>query len=116
MPVIIFDGFCSSCNRWARWIENRDYKSKFKLIAQDSEEGDLAMAECPENLRKHDSVLLATENRWYSRSTAVCQILWRLSLFWKIIGSMLWMIPRPFRNLVYDLYAARRHRLPTADS
>ena len=116
MTVVLFDGFCSSCNRWAQWIEKRDHKSKFKLIAQDSEEGDDAMAGCPMDIREHDSVIINSGTRWYSRSTAVCQILWGLSPFWKIIGSILWLIPRPIRNLVYDFYAARRHRLPTADS
>lgn len=116
MTVVIFDGFCSSCNRWAKWIEKRDNKAKFKLIAQESEQGDVAMTECPEKLHAYDSVIVNSGNHWYSRSTAVCHILWGLSPFWKIVGCLLWMIPRPIRNLVYDLYAARRHRSPTTDS
>ncbi len=116
MVVVVFDGFCSSCNRWARWIKKRDKKAKFKLIAQESEEGDAVLAGCPENLYAHDSVIVYSGNNWYSRSTAVCHILWRLSPFWKIIGCILWLIPKPIRNFVYDLYAARRHRSPTTDS
>ena len=38
--IILFDGYCSTCTRWGRIIESRDRGNKFRLVAQDSEDGE----------------------------------------------------------------------------
>ena len=116
LPIVLFDGFCSTCNRWAQWISKRDSKSAFELIPQDSPEGDVVMESCPESLVGVDSVYVVSENEWYARSSAVCRMLWKLRFHWKIAGTLLWIIPRPLRDYGYDMFAKRRHRLLTADS
>ena len=30
MSIVLFDGFCSTCNRWAQWISKRDSKGIFQ--------------------------------------------------------------------------------------
>ena len=116
IPTVLFDGFCSTCNRWAQWISKHDSKGAFELIPQDSPEGDVVMESCPESLVGVDSVYVVSENEWYARSSAVCRMLWKLRFHWKIAGTLLWIIPRPLRDYGYDMFAKRRHRLLTADS
>ena len=116
MPTVLFDGFCSTCNRWAQWISKRDSKSVFELIPQDSPEGDIVMESCPAPLKEVDSVYIVNGDQWFVRSSAVCRMLWKLRLHWKIAGVLLWLIPRPLRDFGYDMFAKRRHGLLTSDS
>ncbi|MFL2947021.1 MAG: thiol-disulfide oxidoreductase DCC family protein [Candidatus Poseidoniales archaeon] len=116
LPIVLFDGFCSTCNRWAQWISKHDSKNAFELIPQESPEGETVMGSCPESLVNVDSVYVVNDNQWHARSSAVCRMLWKLRLHWKITGALLWLIPRPLRDYGYDMFAKRRHRLLTADS
>ena len=116
MPIVLFDGFCSTCNRWAQWISKRDSKNVFELISQESPEGEGVMVSCPESLKDVDSVYIINEGNWFARSSAVCRMLWKLQMRWKIVGILLWLIPRPLRDLGYDMFAKRRHGLLPTDS
>ena len=114
MPIVLFDGFCSTCNRWAQWISKRDSTNAFELIPQESPEGEDVMESCPESLKDVDSVYIINDGKWFARSSAVCRMLWQLRIHWKIAGALLWLIPRPLRDLAYDTFAKRRHgSLPT---
>ena len=116
LPIVLFDGFCSTCNRWAQWISKRDSNHVFELIAQDSPEGDNVMSQCPEKLRLVDSVYIVNGDSWHVRSSAVCRMLWGLGIHWRIIGTLLWLIPRPLRDMGYNIFAKRRHRMVPLDS
>ena len=116
LAIVLFDGFCSTCNRWAQWISKHDSKNVFELIPQESSEGETVMSSCPKSLIDVDSVYVVNDDQWYARSSAVCRMLWKLRLHWKIAGVLFWLIPRPLRDYGYDMFAKRRHRLLTADS
>jgi len=116
MGIILFDGFCPTCNKWAKWITKRDRRGVFELVARDSEAGDEYLSICPARLKKLDSVLLFSQGVWFARSSVTCRVLWGLALHWRLAGLLLWLIPRPLRDLVYDVYARRRHRSNPADS
>ena len=116
LPIVLFDGFCSTCNRWAQWVSKRDSKQMFTLIPQDSPEGHDAMESCPDSLRNVDSVYFVQGEQWFARSSAVCRMLWNLRPHWQITGLLLWLIPRFIRDFAYDMFAKRRHGLRTSDS
>ena len=116
IPTVLFDGFCATCNRWAQWISKHDSKNTFELIPQESPEGETVMSSCPKSLIDVDAVYVVNDDQWYARSSAVCRMLWKLRLHWKIAGVLFWLIPRPLRDYGYDMFAKRRHRLLTADS
>ena len=116
ISIVLFDGFCSTCNRWAQWIAKHDSKNVFELIPQESPKGDEVMESCPDSLRDVDSVYIINEGRWFARSSAVCRMLWKLRFHWQITGVLLWLIPLPLRDFGYDMFAKRRHRLLTTDS
>lgn len=76
MPIVLFDGFCSTCNRWSQWISKRDSKNIFELVPQESPEGEDVMISCPESLKDVDSVYIINDGKWFARSSAVCRMLW----------------------------------------
>jgi predicted DCC family thiol-disulfide oxidoreductase YuxK len=57
------------------------------------------------------TVIFRDNDRIYRRSAAVVRVCWRLGLVWKVLGSVLWCIPLPLRDLGYKLVAANRYRL-----
>ena len=45
------------------------------------------------------------------RTTAVCRLLFAIGGFWGLLGGLLWLIPRPLRNLGYRIVARNRYRI-----
>lgn len=105
--IVLFDGFCSVCTKWGRLIEARDHGNKFRLVAQDSDEGKLILQNCPANIRNFDSIFLLKNGHWFYKSGALVRIAAGLSLPFPIL-SLSWLIPSPIRDFAYDIHAKYR--------
>lgn len=110
---VLYDGDCGFCGGWAGWIARRDRRQRFTLVPLDA---DPEIESCPAELRALDSLLLFDGHRWHAQSSAVCRILWGMGPVWALPGLLLWLVPRPLRNLGYDFVARRRHRSSPTDS
>ncbi|HMQ48714.1 MAG TPA: DCC1-like thiol-disulfide oxidoreductase family protein [Saprospiraceae bacterium] len=107
--VVLFDGECNVCNRWVRFIIKRDQTGYFRFASQQSVQGSklLAHYQVDENL---SSIILIQEGTAYMRSTAVLRIFRNLGTPW----SLWWMgmiIPKIWRDKLYDLFARYRYTL-----
>ncbi len=108
--TVLIDGFCSVCTRWARFIKKRDSKSRFLIIAQETEEGEVLMSKMPEGLRGIDSVVFIDDKGdCFVRSAAIVRILYRLRFPWMFFSSI-WIVPYPLRDWLYDVYSSNRTR------
>ncbi len=111
--VILFDGDCTFCNGWVKWIMRRDPEKRFRFAPLTSEEG-VALR------RKHgvpktvDSIVLVQEEGAFTKSDATWRVL-RALPGWGFAGLLLRLTPRPLRNWGYDLIAKNRHRLGMKD-
>jgi predicted DCC family thiol-disulfide oxidoreductase YuxK len=112
--IILFDGDCAFCNGWVKWIMRRDPEKRFMFFALASEEG-IALR------RKHgvpetvDSIVLVKDGQAFTRSDAAWRVLNGLPNY-GFLGSLVRLVPRPLRNLGYDLIARNRHRLGMKDT
>ncbi len=106
--ILFFDGVCGLCNKAVDFVLVRDYQQaiKFAPLQGDTARRLLTPAEV-ENL---NTMILWVKGRSYRKSAAAVRVLWRLSLGWKILGTLLWLIPLPLRNLGYTLVARNRYR------
>lgn len=107
--ILFFDGVCGLCNWSVDFVLKRDRRAEFQFAPL---QGDTARA----LLKSADSndlntVVLLVGVRTYRKSAAVVRVLWRLSVFWQIVGTALWLIPLPLRDLGYSLTARYRYRL-----
>jgi predicted DCC family thiol-disulfide oxidoreductase YuxK len=109
--VVLFDGVCNLCNGFVQFIIPRDPAGYFRFAALSSE----AAARVLSNARdaRHegplvDSIVLVEDGGVYVRSTAALRIARRLEFPW-FLGYGLVIVPRFFRNAIYDFIA--RHRL-----
>lgn len=108
-PIVFFDGVCGLCNRSVDFLLRRDSNAVFQFAPL---QGETARTRFPfvsdESLQ---TIILLDEQGVHRRSTAVVRILWRLGGAWKIAAVMLWLIPKPVREIGYRLVAKFRYRL-----
>lgn len=106
--IILFDGVCNFCNRSVQFIIKRDPKGYFLFASQQSEAGKRLMEKY--NIESDmKSIVLIEEDQFYQKSSAAIRICRHLSGVWKI-GSIFNVIPRPFRDALYDIVARNRYK------
>ena len=108
--IVLIDGFCPVCTGWASFIGKRDKAGRISIVAQETPEGEALILERPPALADLDSVFFIDESgHWFARSSAVIRILLQLSFPYHL-GAIIWLVPRPFRDAAYDIYARNRKR------
>ncbi len=108
-PIVFFDGVCGFCNYWVDFILARDPEGKMVFAPlQGVTAGQLLPTALRENL---NSLVFWTPQRAYDQTSAIVRILWLLGGFWGVLGTVLWLIPRPLRNWGYRLIARNRYRI-----
>ena len=107
--VVLFDGVCNLCNGWVRFVVRRDPGLRFRFASLQSVFG-------AELLRRHGlpadylgSILLLEDGALFSKSDAVLRIARRLRWPWPVV-SVLGVVPRAMRDVVYDWVARNRYR------
>lgn len=113
--VLFFDGVCGLCNRSVDFVLSRDRREAIRFAPL---QGETAKRVLSSEFRVPSSktqtfdtiVWLDSSSREFVRSAAAVRVLWRLGGVWSLIGSLLWLNPRPLRDLGYRLVAANRFR------
>jgi predicted DCC family thiol-disulfide oxidoreductase YuxK len=121
-PILFFDGVCGLCNRSVDFVLTRDRAGKLRFAPLQGETARRVLgAPDVESLK---TVVLVDQRGTHRRSSAVVRVLWTLGGFWKAAGGLLWLVPKPLRELGYRFVARNRYRwfgrkescrLPTAD-
>jgi predicted DCC family thiol-disulfide oxidoreductase YuxK len=106
--VVLFDGVCNLCNRTVQFIIARDPAAHFRFAALESEAARRLLGETQVGNTLPDSVVLIEDGRVYTRSTAALRIVRRLVFPWPLIYALM-VVPRPLRDMVYDLIARHRY-------
>lgn len=97
------------CQKVVRFSIARDRKARLRFApingetwtSLNSEQGQVSLT----------TIYLLDERGLSMRTTAVCRLLFMLGGFWKCVGGLLWIIPRPLRNLGYRFVARNRYRI-----
>ena len=108
-PILFYDGECGMCQKVVRFSIARDRSGSIKFApingvtwkSMMSDQGDVALT----------TVYFLDSRGLCMRSTAICRLLGTFGGIWKCLGGLLWIIPRPLRNLGYRLVARNRYRL-----
>jgi predicted DCC family thiol-disulfide oxidoreductase YuxK len=111
--IVFYDGTCALCHGFVRFAVLRDRRSVLRFAPLGGETfaaSGLASANWSEP--PPDSVILYTpENKLLIRSDAALEILYQLGGFWKAAASICGLIPRNYRDFVYDRIAAERKKI-----
>lgn len=108
--IVLFDGECGLCTRSVQFILRHEARPELRFASLQSKAGRQILAEHGVEGECADgrSVVLVSDGRVYTRSTAALQIAACLSGPWRLL-RLLRIVPRPLRDLVYDWIARRRH-------
>jgi len=109
MNIIVFDGVCNFCNRVVQIIIRHNPSAQIHFTAQQTEAGEklLHQYSIKESI---SSVVFITKGAVYYQSDAVIEIA-KLLTGWPSVFKYTIIVPRFFRNYIYQLIAANRYRL-----
>jgi predicted DCC family thiol-disulfide oxidoreductase YuxK len=106
--ILFFDGVCGLCNRSIDFVIVRDPKGEFQFAPL---QGDTARSLLsPSDVANLNTVVLWVNAQTYRKSAAIVRVLWKLSRGWQILGTLLWLVPLPLRNLGYVVVSRNRYR------
>ena len=110
--IILMDGNCGLCSHLGRFLKAK-IRKKFhvKILAIESPEGSNLISQFPKKLRDIDSLFLLTNGKIFTKSGASIRILLYLGWPYKVWFPLFWLVPYPFRDLVYNLIAKYRHSI-----
>lgn len=106
--ILFFDGVCGLCNKSVDFVLARDPEGHFQFAPLQGETARQLLP--PADVSDLNSMVLLIYGRTYRKSSAAVRILWQLSLGWRILGTLLWLVPLPIRNLGYRLIVCNRYR------
>jgi predicted DCC family thiol-disulfide oxidoreductase YuxK len=110
--MLFYDGHCGLCHRAVKFVLRRDRSgSRFRFAPlQGATFQSLVPAGAQQDLP--DSIVVLTQDGvLLVRSDAFVHILWRLGGRWKTLASVLAVVPRPLRDVIYNLVARIRYRV-----
>jgi len=108
--IVLFDGTCAFCEGAVTFIARRDPAGRFRFGASQSPQAAALLARYGITRESARSLILIEDDQVFLRSTASLRIARRLTPPWSWFGVLL-AVPRPFRDAVYRVVAAIRHRL-----
>jgi predicted DCC family thiol-disulfide oxidoreductase YuxK len=109
---VFYDGHCGLCHRAVKFILKHDRSGNAFRFAPLQGETIQSLVPADQRARLPDSfVVLTRDGALLMRSNASLYILQTLGGGWKILANILGIIPRGFRDLVYDFVARIRYRV-----
>jgi predicted DCC family thiol-disulfide oxidoreductase YuxK len=108
-PVLLFDGVCNVCNAAVQFVVNHERAPEFHFASLQSELGKRMLDERGLN-HDLDTVVVVDGDRVFTRSSAAVHVLRMMGGGWPLLAALLWLIPRPIRNVGYDVFAHFRYR------
>ncbi len=108
--IILFDGVCSLCNGWVRFILRFDRAQVFKLCAVQSSTGQDILAYFNYPTTEFNTMLYIENGKHFERSSALIRVIRLLPFPFKLL-AITWLFPKPIRDWGYDLIARNRYRL-----
>ena len=107
--IILFDGVCNLCNGAINFIIERDKKNVFKFATLDSQIAKDLSEKYSIDLSKVDSIILISNKKAFTKSSAALHIAKDLSAAWPLLYSFM-VFPKFIRNAVYDFIAKNRYK------
>lgn len=108
-PVILFDGECNLCNGFIQFIISNDPDAKFRFAPLQSDIASDLLEEDRSLRPPLTSMILVDDGECYEKSAASLRLADYMGWPYQIL-SVLRLLPRGFRDIVYDEIASRRYQ------
>jgi predicted DCC family thiol-disulfide oxidoreductase YuxK len=107
--VILFDGVCIFCSRWVRFVASRDTARRFRFTPIQSDYGTRLAQAFGIDPDDPDTNAVIHGGEAFFKSDAALTVL-SLLRGWGWV-RVLFAVPKPLRNAVYNLVARNRYRI-----
>ncbi len=108
--IIVFDGVCVLCNGWVKFTLRYDRQERFHFVIAQSDFGEKIYADLGLKSTDYETFIVFTDGQLHTKLDGVFALFSTLGYPWKIF-SVFRVLPRPMKNLMYDLVAKNRYRL-----
>ena len=113
--LLLYDGVCALCNGVVQFLMKHDRLDRFRYAPLQSSLGREVLARFDIHAFP-DGVMLLTDaltpgEHLYQRSDAVAEALQLLGGYWRLVGRVLRLVPRPLRDWGYGIVARFRYRI-----
>ncbi len=114
-PIVLYDGVCGLCNRLVQFLLKRDMHDRLRFASLQSDFAARVLSRHGADPSDLDTVYVVVDydspaERLLARSDAILHVAQQIGGFWKIV-SWAKILPRPIRNLVYNLVARNRYKV-----
>jgi predicted DCC family thiol-disulfide oxidoreductase YuxK len=106
-PIIIFDGHCVLCSRFARFVLRHDRRGLFRLMAAQTPLGQSLFMHFGLDPVNFETNVLLEGGQAYFKSDGTIRMFAHLGFPW-YIAIIARVVPRVLRNKLYDLIAKNR--------
>ena len=107
--IIIFDGKCVLCSRWARFVLRHDRKRRFRLLAAQTPLGVALYEHYGLDPVSYETNILLEDGRAWLKSEGTIRMFERLGLPWSAV-TVARVVPRALRDRLYNVIARNRLR------
>ena len=107
--VILYDGVCVFCSRWIVFILKRDVEARFRITQIQSPYGRRMASAFGIDPNDPDTNAVVHGGKAWLRSDAALTVLSNLP-GWRW-ARILFAVPKPLRDAIYNLVARNRYRL-----
>ena len=108
--ILLFDGVCNLCDSLVGFVIRHDRSKKIIFSSLQSENGKSLLAQYGLPAGYLKSVVYIKENKYYTRSSAVLNILKDLGGGWSLFYGFI-IIPVFIRDFLYNIIAGIRYRI-----
>jgi predicted DCC family thiol-disulfide oxidoreductase YuxK len=108
--LIVFDGVCVLCTRWARFVLERDTDFAFRLTTVQSPLGQALFSHYGLDAETFETNLVLIDGRAYAKLDTVAAVCERLGGAWRVLSAVR-VLPRPLADWLYDRIALNRYTL-----
>ncbi len=108
-PLLLFDGVCNLCSGAVQWVLRHDRAGRFRFASLQGAYARKLLQQANRQEEPLQTVLLYVEGRLLSRSDAILELMRLLGPPWSIF-AVFKILPRRWRDALYDFIARRRYR------
>ena len=106
-PIIVFDGKCVLCSRWARFVMRHDRDKRFRLLAAQTPLGAALYEHYGLDPVDYETNVLLEDGRAFLKSEGTIRMFERLGFPWSLM-TVFRVVPRALRDKLYNVVARNR--------